>query len=151
MKLKCEIISDDKEREGVFIYAPADDADAQRIKAFVESLASSDQMLVGYGEGEARVLTPDEVYCVVVEDNRVYALTKGEKYQLKERLYRVEELLCGFDFVKLNQSCIVNIKMIEGFEASLGGALRVTLKNGYRDYVSRRQIKIVKERLGLRI
>ena len=150
MKLKCEIISDDKEREGVFIYAPADDADAQRIKAFVESLASSDQMLMGYGEGEARVLTPDEVYCVVVEDNRVYALTKSEKYQLRERLYKVEEMI-GDDFVKLNQSCIVNIKMIDSFDASLGGSLRVTLKNGYRDYVSRRQIKAVKERMGLKI
>ena len=151
MKLKCEIISDDKHREGVFIYAPADDADAQRIKAFVESLAACEQTLMGYGDGEARVLTPDEIYCVAVEDSRVYALTKSDKYQLKERLYRVEELLYGSDFVKLNQSCIVNIKMIEGFDASLGGALRVTLKNGYRDYVSRRQIKIVKERLGLRI
>ena len=150
MKLKCEIISDDKEREGVFIYAPADDADAQRIKAFVESLASSDQMLMGYGEGEARVLTPDEVYCVVVEDNRVYALTKSEKYQLRERLYKVEEMI-GDDFVKLNQSCIVNIKMIDSFDASLGGSLRVKLKNGYRDYVSRRQIKAVKERMGLKI
>ena len=60
-------------------------------------------------------------------------------------------MLDGSDFVKLNQSCIVNIKKIECFDASLGGALKVTLKNGYRDYVSRRQLKAVKERLGLKI
>ena len=105
---------------------------------------------MGYNEREARVLSPDEIYCVTVEDSRVYALTKSEKYQLKERLYKVEELIGG-DFVKLNQSCIVNIKMIESFDASIGGSLRVKLKNGYRDYVSRRQIKTVKERLGLKI
>ena len=150
MKLKCEIISDKRHEEGVFIYAPADDADAQKIKAFVDSLLSSEHTLMGYSEREARVLSPDEIYCVTVEDSRVYALTKSEKYQLRERLYKVEEMI-GDDFVKLNQSCIVNIKMIDSFDASLGGSLRVKLKNGYRDYVSRRQIKAVKERIGLKI
>ena len=33
---------------------------------------------------------------------------------------------------------------------TLGGSLTVVLKNGYRDYVSRRQLKAVKERMGLR-
>ena len=69
----------------------------------------------------------------------------------KKRLYKIEEMLEDDDFIKINQSCIVNIKMIESFDASIGGALMIKLKNGYRDYISRRQIKAVKERLGLKI
>ena len=149
MKLKCEIINDSDHEEGVFIYAPKGDANAEKIREFVESL--SEQKLVGYSERGARVLVPSEIYCFIVEDGKVYAISESEKYQIKDRLYKIEEMLEGSDFVKLNQSCVANIKMIESFDASIGGALMVTLKNGYRDYVSRRQIKSVKERLGLKI
>jgi acetyl esterase/lipase len=41
------------------------------------------------------------------------------------------------------------IKHIKRFNTSVGGALTVTLQNGFRDYVSRRQLKSVKERLEL--
>ena len=150
MKLKCKIINDTAHEEGVFIYAPAGDADAEKIRAFVESLSEQGQKLVGYNEREARVLLQDEITCFIVEDTKVYALVELEKYQIKERLYKIEERLDN-DFVKLNQSCVANIRKIKGFDASLGGALRVTFKNGYRDYVSRRHLKAVKERLGLKI
>ena len=66
------------------------------------------------------------------------------------RLYQLEELLDA-SFVKINQSSIVNVKKIERFEASIGGALLVILQNGHRDYVSRRQVKAVKERIGFRL
>ena len=149
MKLKCEIISDCRHEEGVFIYAPEGDSDAEKIRAFIESLA--EQNIIGYSERGARVLLPSEIYCFTVEDGKVFALTEKDKYQIKERLYKIEEGLDASLFIRLNQSCIANIKMIESFDATIGGTLRVRLKNGYRDYVSRRQIKAVKERLGLRI
>ena len=64
------------------------------------------------------------------------------------RLYQLEELLPS-DFLKINQSCLVNIEKIKRFDSSIGASLRVMLDDGDRDYVSRRQLKTVKERLGL--
>ena len=78
----------------------------------------------------------------------MFALTEKGKYRLKSRLYQLEKNL-NDNFVKINQSCIANIKKIEKFKASVGGALMVIFKNGYEDYVSRRNLKNVKERLGL--
>ena len=89
-----------------------------------------------------------DTYCFTVEESRVYAITKSGKWQLKCRLYNLEESLPQ-SFVKINQSCIANIKMIHRFDTSLSGALAVRFKNGYCDYVSRRNLKTVKERLGL--
>jgi hypothetical protein len=76
-------------------------------------------------------------------------LTGAETLQLKQRLYEIEKVLPE-TFVKINQSCLCNIRKISKFGASLGGSLTVILKNGYKDYVSRRQIKAVKERFGLK-
>ena len=83
----------------------------------------------------------------MVEEGKTYAVTEKGKYLLKLRLYQLEERL-GEDFLKINQSCIVNVDMIESFKTSLGGSLMVTLKGGFRDYVSRRQLKTVKEKIG---
>ena len=40
--------------------------------------------------------------------------------------------------------------MIDRFNASIGETLLVIFKSGYKDYVSRRQIKNVKERMGIK-
>ena len=44
---------------------------------------------------------------------------------------------------------IANLKKVEKFSAAFSGALQVNFKNGYVDYVSRRNLKNVKERLGI--
>ena len=104
--------------------------------------------IVGYFEKEIIILLPNEICCFIVENNKIYALTQDKKILLKQRLYELEEILDS-GFIKVNQSCIANIKQIKRFDASISGSLVVIFKNGHRDYVSRRQLKHVKERMGI--
>lgn len=145
--MKCTTVIDPNREEEVLIYAHEKTALIQEIEELVEGKSTE---LLGYRDNVIHILSPADVFCFLVEDNRVYALTEKEKYRMKQRLYHVETAL-GRDFVKINQSCIVNVRKIQKFDASLAGALMVTLKNGYRDYVSRRQLKAVKERIGFRL
>ncbi len=136
----------DKERdEEVVVYA-------HKITGLVneiEQIVSRNSLeLIGYNERSCVKLSPADVCCFTVEDNKVYAITQTEKLLVKYRLYQLEESLPE-SFVKINQSCIVNISQIKKFDASISGTLKVTLVNGYNDYVSRRQLKNVKERLSL--
>ena len=68
---------------------------------------------------------------------------------MKKRLYELNEMLKD-SFVYINQGCLANLKMIDHFDASISGNLIVITKSGYKDYVSRRQIKNVKERIGIK-
>ena len=77
-----------------------------------------------------------------------FAITEKERLRLKCRLYQLEEVLPEY-FVKINQSCVANIRKVARFDTSVSGTLLIKFKNGYKDYVSRRQMKAVKERLGL--
>ncbi len=86
--------------------------------------------------------------CFITDNNKVYAYAGREKYLLKQRLYQLEEIL-GDEFIKINQGCIVNISQVEKFETTLGGSIKVVLKNGFEDYISRRELKKVKRRFGL--
>lgn len=104
--------------------------------------------LYGYAHGQVTVLNPGDICRFLVENNHIYGETPEGRYQLRERLYQLEERL-GEDFVKINQSCIVNIRKIRRFDVSVAGVLKVVLENGGEDYVSRRNIKTIKERFGL--
>ncbi len=142
--MKYSIIFDKDREEEVIIFAHERGELVEKLEAILQNVPTE---IIGYKGEEIVRIIPAETYCFTVEDGRVYALTERGKYQLKLRLYQIEERLSD-GFLKINQSCIVNIKMIESFKTSLGGSLMVTLKGGYRDYISRRQLKAVKERIG---
>lgn len=143
--MKCTVILDNTREEEVLVYA----RERTRLIDEIEQLAAeSITQLNGFWRGEIVKLDIKDIYCFTLDDGRLYAVTENERYLLKLRLYNVEEMLDN-SFIKINQSSIANISKIEKFDVSVSGTLKVIFKNGYTDYVSRRNIKNVKERLGL--
>ncbi len=141
----CKIFIDKEHAEEVIIYAHEKTELTERIENLVKG---EETAITGYIESEAYPISYEEIYCFVSEDEKIFAILKDKKYRIKTRLYKLEEKLSS-DFIKINQSCIVNIKKIEKFSASIYGTLNIKLKNGYSDYVSRRNMKKIKERFGL--
>lgn len=142
--MKCKVFIDKNHEEEVVIYSHQRNSLVEQI----ESLVNSQEIeITGYKEQETVKLDLSEIFCFICEENKIFALTEKERFKIKLRLYQLEEKLPR-NFVKLNQSCIGNVKKIQKFKASFGGSLSVEFKNGYKDYVSRRQLKIVKERFG---
>lgn len=111
-------------------------------------ITNMDAQLIGYENEDIVILNYDDVVCFVSDNNKVFALVEKHKYLIKKRLYQIEEQL-DLNYVRINQSCIANIKQISKFSASFNGFLQVHFKNGYSDYVSRRELKNVKERIGI--
>lgn len=143
--MKFKLFIDKEREEEVIVYAHEKSHLVSEIESLIEDSASE---LVGFNRGEAIRISAGDVYSFVLEDGRLFAVTENEKFLIKSRLYKVEENLPQ-NFVKINQSCIANIKKIKKFDVTVSGTLKVVFKNGYTDYVSRRNIKKVKERLGL--
>ena len=143
--MKCTVILDTNREEEILIYAHQKTELIEQIKALANDKAET---LNGYLRGEIVKLDLRDVFCFTVEDGKLYAITESKKYLLKARLYNIEDI-CDKSFIKINQSSIANINKIEKFDASVYGTLKVIFKNGYVDFVSRRNIKNVKERLGL--
>ena len=87
-----------------------------------------------------------DVVCFTSNDNKVFVHAGKDVLEVDEKLYELEESLPD-TFLKINKSCIANIEKIKSFDATITGTLAVNFKNGERDYVSRRRMKYVKERL----
>ena len=145
--MKYTTIIDPHCDEEVIIHARCHTQVIDELEAFIGKLGTE---LMGYGTaGEIVRLSPMDVHCFTVEDGKILALTDTERFAVRLPLYAIEKML-GESFVKINQSCLGNVKRIARFDASIGGALMVTFQNAHRDYVSRRQLKTVKERMKIK-
>lgn len=143
--MKLEIIIDPNSEEKVTVVARDKNDLVEKIEQLVTQTGNE---LVGFSGKEGEKISPADVCFFVAEEDKIYAEMLDKKLQIKSRLYILEGQLPK-NFVKINQSCLANINMITRFDASVSGTLTVFFKNGKRDYVSRRQLKHVKERLGL--
>lgn len=106
------------------------------------------ESIIAYLNNEIIPLEINSIHCFFIKDNKVYAKDETNTYNIRNRIYQLEEIL-NDNFIKINQSCIINIKHIKKFIVSFDGALKVILKNNYEDYISRRETKNVKRRIGI--
>lgn len=145
--MKYTTIIDPGGEQEVIIRARRRTPDIEALEDYIRHMNTE---LLGYGdEGQIIPLRPDEVSCFTAQEGRVYALTGAERLAVRLPLYALEEIL-GDGFIRINQSCLGNVRKITRFDASIGGSLMVTFSCGHRDYVSRRQLKTVKERMGMK-
>ena len=143
--MKFEIIIDAEHEEKIVIYAKKESRFTEEIKRMAERYSTE---FWGYKGNEITRLNPFDIYYISVISGKVYAVCENDKFILKERLYTLEEKLPE-SFVKINQSCLANINKAERFDTSISGTLKIKFKNGDAEYVSRRQLKTIKERIGI--
>ena len=143
--MKLKIFIDKDHEEEVIIYTGER---TELVSAIEKLIKQNDISLTGFSETEAVPLTAHEVFCFISENGKVYAITEKEKLLVRQRLYQLEDHLSD-DFLKINQSCLANVKKIARFDTSISGNLTVRFRNGYTDYVSRRNIRNIKERFGI--
>lgn len=94
---------------------------------------------------EAGVVVPSRIVRIYSESKKVYIRTGEDYFEVKERLYTLEEQLKDRGFVRISNSEIVNIQQIEKLDMSHAGTIKMYLKNGDETYVSRRYISKIKE------
>ena len=143
--MKYKLVIDDKKEESILIYAHQK---TELICEIEELIKSYEIKLIGYCENVSIPINLSDVSSFYTKDNKVYANVLGKPYLVNLRIYQIEEMI-GSNFIKINQGCIVNINKISRFETSVGGFVKVVLKDGYSDYISRRELKNVKRRMGI--
>ena len=146
MRIRTEI-SDEEE---IVIRCREKDERIERLESAIRRLLENGNRreIVLYSSGSEYYIPFSEILYFESAGGKIYAHTARSVYSTDKKLFELEEELPSC-FIKINQSCIANINMIERFDASFSGTLGVVFKNGYRDYVSRRNLKRVKERIGI--
>ncbi len=104
--------------------------------------------LLLYKEEEQHIVDANEIVFVEVSGSKVYAYTKLETYEVKQKLYELKELLSAQAFAQINKSVIVNINCVKSIQAEFSGNYRIKLKNRKESLtISRKYFKEFKDQI----
>ena len=144
MNAQIKIISG-LEEPYVEIYTSDITDDIQNLLSLIKA---SSNIVTAQQDERTIVLKERDIYMIRVENEKTIVYCKEKKYYSKKRLYELENIL-KHSFMKISKTTLVNLQYIDGVEASFGGTMLLILKNGCKDYVSRKYLPGFKEYLGL--
>lgn len=120
----------------------------EEIERAVSMLETTSDVITAVHNERTVVLKGDDIYLIRIESEKTVIYCKDKSYVSKKRLCELEKALKP-DFMKISKTALINLKYIEGVEASFGGSMLLILKNGCKDYVSRKYLPNLKKYLGL--
>ena len=99
-------------------------------------------------EEDIVVLQPKDIYMVRVENGDTVIYGARQKYRSRKRLYELGDQL-GKQFMQISKTTLINLSYMDSIEPGFSGTLLLKLKNGDKDYVSRKYLPEFKKYLGL--
>ena len=131
----------------VIINAPELTDEITAIANSVMRISNSIKQIIGTKDNKIYLLTIDEIMYFYSEEKNNYCKTKNGIFKIKERLYELEEKLSKGDYVRISNSCIINLKYVDSFDTSIIGTIEVMFKDWSKEYVSRRRVKDVMRKI----
>ena len=77
-------------------------------------------------------------------DERVFLYTVSDSYEIRMKLYELEDLLKSKSFLRISKSMIVNLMKISSVRPALNGRFSAVLKNGEEIIISRKYVPELK-------
>lgn len=122
----------------------------QEVENIMNIISQQNPSLIsGIKDEKIEIIDENCIISVFAQDTKVYADTKNGIYELKLRLYEMENILDKTKFVRISKSEIINLKAVKNFDLSFTGTISVEMKNGKISYVSRRFVAKIKKILGV--
>ena len=148
MKIKVRTeISKEYEDVEVIINTNKITQDVQKIIELIQNIDTSLEKIVVTKDNNIFIIDIQEVICFYSEDKSNYCRTNKGIFKVKETLYQLEEKLPSSSFIRISNSCIINIKHVECFNTGIVGTIMVKFKDGKVEYVSRRRVCKVMQQL----
>lgn len=145
-KLKVELkISKEVKEPYAVIYS---DSLTDEITSAVMYLENTGKIITGEDNGRIAVLQPSEIYMVRVENEHTAIYGENKKFLSQKRLYQLEQQL-GNGFMKISKSTVINLSHIKCVEPSFKGMMSLVMKNGLKDWISRKYLPDFKKYLGI--
>lgn len=146
MKIEIKLDENQEETKVLIIAAKMTDEVRNILEKLSEEKAS---VLAGFRDELLEILNPEDIYRIYAANQKVFAVTSNGEYLLRARLYELESRLLRYDFIRISNSEIINLKKIQNFDLSYTGTIGVKLTDGTTTYASRRYINKIKETLGI--
>ena len=145
MKVNIDISAEYKEPFAVI----HTDKVTDEIRRMIDIFGNSETPITALqNEEDIVVLQPKDIYMVRVENGDTVIYGAKQKYRSRKRLYELADQL-GKQFMQISKTTLINLSYMDSIEPGFSGTLLLELKNGDKDYVSRKYLPEFKKYLGL--
>ncbi|MBQ8184098.1 MAG: LytTR family transcriptional regulator DNA-binding domain-containing protein [Clostridia bacterium] len=105
--------------------------------------------LTAYQDRDIVKLSPKDIYYFEAVDNKVFACCEKKVYEIKLKLYEIEEGFSNRDFIRISKSIIVNLNKIKSVSPMFNGRFEAKLQNDEKIIISRQYVPVLKKALGI--
>lgn len=144
MKIIIEEPKAGEEDEIIIRCKTIDDA----ILRLIYGVKMGNQKVMAFKNDAIIMLEPKEIYYFEAVDHKVFAYGEKEVYEVKAKLYEIEEDFEGTDFFRASKSSIVNLAKVKSLTPAFSGRFEALLYNGERIIISRQYVSELKKKLG---
>ncbi|MBO4863313.1 MAG: LytTR family transcriptional regulator DNA-binding domain-containing protein [Eubacterium sp.] len=118
--------------------------DVQEIISFVKSR----QGQISTEKDGHRIEIPlIDIFYAESVDNRLFVYTAKDSYEVKLKLYELEDMLRGRTFIRVQKSLLLNLMKIKSIKPALSGRYTALLKNSEEVVISRKYVSDLKNAL----
>lgn len=122
---------------------------SNEITEFINEYKLLDNKIWGTLNKESYIINPIDIYYIETIDNKVFAYTNNNVYELNQKLYTLEKILPSKYFFRASKSMIINISKIISIKSLLNGRMQAKLDNDENVIISRSNVILFKEKLGV--
>lgn len=142
MKVKINTVLS-KDEEQVVIECVEMTSEFEDIKNYCLSKGT---FLIGYTDVslQQQVKIADILYIEAVGEN-VFAYTKTNVFEVKKRLYELENELSNYKFIRCSKSVLICLLKVDAIRPALNGRYLACMENGEQVIISRKYAKSVRE------
>lgn len=133
----------DKEKEQVVIECVRVTSEIREIEAYAESKGT---ILCGMvQEKHMKQFSLTDVFYFEAIDEKVFAYTAEEVFEIRQRLYEVEQAYEKYHFVRCSKSVVLNLMLLDSISPALNGRFFAHMKNGEKLIISRQYAFNIKQ------
>ncbi|MFJ7915741.1 MULTISPECIES: LytTR family DNA-binding domain-containing protein [Lysinibacillus] len=145
MKISIEEISQELEEEILIRCYEVDD----EVDEIINKLTTKDIILLGHQNDSIHRIKLHDIYYFEAVEGKVFIYCRDNVFEVKQKLYELEELCKGKNCFRASKSTILNITKISSVYPTISGRFEAVLDNGERAVISRQYVPVLKNMLGL--
>jgi DNA-binding LytR/AlgR family response regulator len=111
-----------------------------RVNSIVHFIRSSGTTLTGYHDEQITQVPLQDIFYVEAVDNRVFAYTREQVFELKFKLYEFEDIYRCHRFIRCSKSMVINLMQIDSVYPIFNGRFSAKMFNGEEIIISRQYV-----------
>jgi DNA-binding LytR/AlgR family response regulator len=119
----------------------------ENIEKIITAIRVTDMKLIGIKDGQKHIIDAQKIIYIETVDKRTILWTASDVFETSLKLYELEQLLQGSDFMRAGKSTLFNFNYIKSLKNELDGRIILTMETGIMVVVSRQFAPFVKRKL----